>query len=385
MKQKIPKTLALITILVILSYLIPQCLSDGYSLSYKLLDSPDGSVEYKLNVAVPQSLYEYYQGKDHKLYSAKDFAKFVTPYALKLIADKLSEIYQGIDENFANGVLMIVHQIPYSATKPAKYPVETLVENSGDCDLLSYIAASIMKAGGLDVVLLYYENKAHMNVGVHLSRAPRDARTPVCYVTYNGVRYYMAECTGEGLEDGWRVGECPQDLRHEEIQIITLENCEQWAPGQVSASYKTLNSSTIALEASSTFVFQGGTVTLSGQLLPNLQNEIITIYVKVGASSWKTLATTKTDSNGRFMWVLNVNETGLYYIRASWSGDSDYVGADSPIISITALSTLSIAFLVITISLICIGIVALIMTKQKYSEMEEEPQVPEVPSLFKRI
>jgi hypothetical protein len=119
--------------------------------------------------------------------------------------------------------------------------------------------------------------------------------------------------------------------------------------------------------------------------LPNLQNEIITIYVKVGASSWKTLATTKTDSNGRFMWVLNVNETGLYYIRASWSGDSDYVGADSPIISITALSTLSIAFLVITISLICIGTVALIMTKQKYSEMEEEPQVPEVPSLFKRI
>jgi hypothetical protein len=277
---------------------------------------------------------------------------------------------------------MIVHQIPYSATKPAKYPVETLVENSGDCDLLSYIAASIMKAGGLDVVLLYYENKAHMNVGVHLSRAPRDARTPVCYVTYNGVRYYMAECTGEGLENGWRVGECPQDLRHEETQIITLENCEQWAPGQVSASYKTLTSSTIALEASSTFVFQGGTVTLSGQLSPNLQNEIITIYVKVGASSWKTLATPKTDSNGRFTCVLNVNETGLYYVRASWSGNSDYMGTDSPIISITSLSALFLVFLAITAALICIGAVAFLMARQKYPEIEEQ-QVPEVPFLLK--
>ena len=383
MKQKLPKTLILFVILITLSYLSPQCLSDGYSLSYKLLDSPNGSQEYKLNVAVPRSLYEYYREKDHKVSSVKDFAKFVTPYALKPIADKLMEIYQAEEENFANGVLMIVHQIPYSATKPAKYPVETLVENSGDCDLLSYIAASIMKAGGLDVVLLYYENKAHMNVGVHLSHVPRDARTAVCYVTYKGVRYYMAECTGERWEDGWRVGECPPDLRYEETQIISLENCEQWAPGQVSASYKTLNSSTIALEASSTFVLQGSTVTLSGQLSPNLQNEIITIYVKIGASSWETLATTTTDSNGKFTWVLNVNETGVYYVRASWSGDGDYVGADSPLISITALSPLFIAFLTITIALICTGAVAFLMTRQRYREIGEEEQIPEVPSLFK--
>ncbi|MGB9853560.1 MAG: hypothetical protein ACPLRY_01950 [Candidatus Bathyarchaeales archaeon] len=382
MKQKLPKTLTLIIILITFSYLLPRCLSDGYAISYQLLDSPNGSQEYKLNVAVPQSLYEYYREKDHKVSSAKDFAKFVTPYALKPIADKLSEIYQGDEENFANGVLMIVHQIPYSATKPAKYPVETLVENSGDCDLLSYIAASIMKAGGLDVVLLYYENKAHMNVGVHLSRVPREARTAVCYVTYNGVRYYMAECTGEGWEDGWRVGECPSDLKYEETQIISLENCEKWAPGQVSASYKTLNSSAIALEVSPAFVLQGSSVTLSGQLSPNLQNEIITIYVKIGTSSWTTLATATTDSSGKFTYVLNVNETGMYYIRASWSGDSDYLGADSPIISITALSAFFIALLTITIALICAGAVAFLITRQKYSEINEE-QVPEVPSLLK--
>ncbi|MGB9959209.1 MAG: Ig-like domain-containing protein [Candidatus Bathyarchaeales archaeon] len=381
MKQKLAKTLTIFVILATLSYLFPLCLSDGYALSYKLLDRPDGSQEYTLNVAIPQSLYEYYRDKDHKLSSAQNFAKFVTPYALKPIADKLLEIYRGDEENFANGVLMIVHQIPYSVTKSAKYPVETMVENSGDCDLLSYIAASIMKAGGLDVVLLYYESKAHMNVGVHLSRVPRDARNGVSYVTYKGVRYYMAECTGGEWEDGWRVGECPSDLKYEETQVIPLENCEQWAPGQVSASYKTLNYSTIMLEASSTLVFQGSTVTLSGQLSPNLPNEIITIYVKTGTSSWKSLTTVKTDSNGKFTLFLNANETGVYYIRASWSGNSDYLGTDSPIISITALSMLFTVFLAAAIALICTGAVAFLMTRKKYSTISEEEQIPEVPSV----
>jgi hypothetical protein len=382
MKQKHPKALTLIIILIALSYMIPQCLSDGYSLSYQLLDSPNGSVEYNLNVVVPHSLYEYYRGKDHKQVSAKDFAKFVTPYALKPIADQLLEIYRNDEEDFANGVLMIVHQISYDATRPAKYPVETMVENKGDCDLLSYIAASIMKAGGLDVVLLYYEDKAHLNIGVHLSHIPTNARTPAYYVTYNGIQYYMAECTGESWEDGWRVGECPPDLKKEEMQIITLENCEQWAPGQVSASYKTLNPSTVTLTASSTFVCQGSTVNLSGQLSPNLQNEIITIYFKMGNSPWVVLATATTDSNGRFTCVLNVNETSLYYVRASWSGNSDYMGADSPIISITSLSALFLVFLAITIALICTGAVAFLMARQKYPEIEEQ-RVPEVPSLVK--
>lgn len=60
-----------------------------------------------------------------------------------------------------------------------KYPVEVIVENEGDCDLLSFVAASIMMAGGLDIVLLYYESQKHMNVGVNLTHAPEDARTAV--------------------------------------------------------------------------------------------------------------------------------------------------------------------------------------------------------------
>ncbi|MEM3703044.1 MAG: Ig-like domain-containing protein [Candidatus Bathyarchaeia archaeon] len=378
MKQKVAKAATLIAILITIAYLTPQCLSAGYSLSYKLLSNSNGSPEYTLNVAVPQSLYEYYRGKSHKQISVEDFAKFVTPNAFKPIANKLLEIYQNDEENFANGVLMIVHQIPYTATDPPKYPVETLVENSGDCDLFSYVAASIMKAGGFDVVLLYYEKQAHMNVGVHLSQAPKNARTPIFYVTHKGTRYYIAECTGEDLENGWRVGECPQDLRREEARIITLENCEPWSPGQVSASYAPLTRSTITLTASATLVFQGSSITLSGQLSPNIQNEIVTIYAKIGNAPWNMLAKVKTDFNGVFTYLLNVNETGTYYIRASWYGDSNYTGADSPIITITALSAFFAVFLVIIIALACTGTIAYLMTMRRCPSIEEM-QIPEIP------
>ncbi|MEM3672706.1 MAG: hypothetical protein QW468_00555 [Candidatus Bathyarchaeia archaeon] len=261
MRHKLSATAIAITVFPLtFSYFAPFCQSQNYSISYQLLNEPGGSVIYRLNVAVQQSLYDYYRGQSHTLHSESDFAKFVTPDALKPIADRLREKYSD-NEDFANSVLMIVHQIPYVETLPVKYPVETIVENQGDCDLFSYIAASIMKAGGLDTVLLYYENASHMNVGVSLSHAPQDSREPAYYVTYNHVRYYVAECTGGDLQNGWRVGEIPDGLKNVPVQVITLENCEQQAPGQVSATYENIETSTISLSVSSTLVFQGWSVT----------------------------------------------------------------------------------------------------------------------------
>ncbi|MDI6691126.1 MAG: Ig-like domain-containing protein [Candidatus Bathyarchaeota archaeon] len=361
-----------------LFYFFPCGLEEAYSVSYQILNKPGGSIYYRLNVTIQQSLYDYYHGKSHTLNSEADFAKFVTPYALKPIADNLWEIYSD-DEDFANGVLMTVHQIPYDVTEPARYPVETMVENRGDCDLFSFVAASIMKAGGLDVVLFYYEEEAHMNVGVNLSHAPHDARGQVYYITYNNIKYYIAECTGH-FQDGWRVGECPDSLKSASVEVITLENCEQSSPGQVSASYKPLTASTISLNVSSSYVISQDTVTLNGKISPALQNKTVTIYVSVNNSPWKVLGTTTTDSHGRFTYVWNVETSaGVCFVRASWSGDYDYAGADSPIQTITILSTFFILLLTATMILVCMGIIIFIASKQTQQTIQE-PQPPEIPS-----
>ncbi|MGQ9507166.1 MAG: hypothetical protein ACUVTB_04825 [Candidatus Bathycorpusculaceae bacterium] len=378
MKSKPSKTLITIMFLLTLFYLFSCCLAQSCSVSYQILNKPNGATYYRLNVTIQQSLYDYYRGKSHTLNSKADFAKFVTPYALEPIADNLWKIYSD-DEDFANGVLMIVHQIPYEMTETAKYPVETMVENKGDCDLFSFIAASIMKAGGLNVVLFYYEEEAHMNVGVSLSHIPQDARGQVYYITHNNIKYYIAECTGY-FQDGWRVGECPDSLKHASVKVITLENCEPSSPGQVSASYKTLLTSTISLTASPTYLINQGTVTFNGEISPALQNKTVTIYISVNNSPWKVLGSTATDSHGRFTYVWNVEtSSGVCFVRASWSGDYDYAGADSPIQTITILSTFFILLLAAIMILVCLGVIIFITSKQTQPTIQE-PQPPEIPS-----
>jgi hypothetical protein len=210
-----------------------------------------------------------------------------------------------------------------------------------------------------------------MNIGVSLSYVPHDERGQAYYVTYNNIRYYVAEVTGGDWQNGWRVGECPDKLKNASAQVITLENCEQTTYGQVSASYKTLAYSTISLIISPTYFIQGGTVTLSGQLSPPLQNRTVTIYIKINNSPWIVLDTITTNHVGCFTYAWNTEAAGICYIRASWSGNDDYAGADSPIQTLTVFSTFFVLLLAITAVLVCVGIAVFIMSRQA------QPSIPE--------
>ena len=165
--------------------------------------------------------------------------RFVTPGAFKSIAESIQNVTRDMpnsDEQFANAVLMLVRQVSY-VRSDVKYPVEALVDNSGDCDVLSLLAASIMKAGGLDVVLLYYKglSPSHMNVGVYLPYKPvyRTWWMAPTGFEYDNKTYWMAECTPRGE---WKVGDRPELLTNAEPQIISLENCEKSSPAHVSSS-----------------------------------------------------------------------------------------------------------------------------------------------------
>ncbi|UCD40072.1 MAG: hypothetical protein JSV87_00545, partial [Candidatus Bathyarchaeota archaeon] len=111
-------SIAVVFVLVAELFLSYAWSATNYTYSYWLLGSPNGSSRYRLTVSVTPSLYEYYRSEDHNLDSL-DFAKFVTPYALEPIAASLWEIYTD-EEEFANGVLMITHQIPYEESTPQK-------------------------------------------------------------------------------------------------------------------------------------------------------------------------------------------------------------------------------------------------------------------------
>jgi len=265
-------------------------------------------------------------------------AKFVTPSPLEPIAKDLWSIYNN-PEDFANGVLMITHQIPYQESIPQKYPIETISENEGDCDLFSFLAASIMKAGGLDVTLLLFEEQEHMTVGVNLPQTPKDTRTEISYFAHEEKRYFIAECTGN-FENGWRVGECPDIIKGATARIIPLDELDEIrSPNQVSSSYNSPKYSSLFLTVSTEFAIAKNDIQIMGSLSPSLAGENITLYISSYGSELNKLAIVETNSDGHFFHTWNSPPGGIYSIRANWSGDADYIGSDSNISKIIIISS----------------------------------------------
>ncbi len=322
------KLLTITIPLILILFLSKTTLAQTSELTFELLNQPDGSKTYQLTISTTQTLYEYYQTQNHKLSNQLERAKFVNPSPLKPVADDLWTIYNN-PEDFANGVLMITHQIPYQESAPQKYPIETLQENEGDCDLFSYLAASIMKAGGLDVTLLLFEEQEHMTVGVHLPEPPKNARIATSYFTYEQKPYFIAETTGD-FENGWRVGECPDLLKGASAQIIPLNQIDETsAPDQVSSTYTTPQFSSLLLSVSPEFAIAQNNIQIFGSLSPSLQGENITLFYSTYSSTLTKIATIKTDSLGRFSYTWYSPPGGIYSIRANWSGDADYLGTDN--------------------------------------------------------
>ncbi|MCL0071918.1 hypothetical protein M1N51_01730, partial [Peptococcaceae bacterium] len=80
-----------------------------------------------------------------------------------------------------------------------RYPLETLVDQKGDCEDTSILLASILDAMGFDVALVYVAPPAHMVVGV------TGENLSGFYYEYSGRKYYYLETAGPG----WVVGEVP--------------------------------------------------------------------------------------------------------------------------------------------------------------------------------
>ncbi len=362
---------ASVAVLFVISTLlstVPAGLAQNTVFTYELKNHVDGTLSYSLNVGVSPALNDYYAGLSHRSYTDNDFQKFITPYSVRPIADVLREIYPD-DEDFTNAVLSIIHQIPYEETVEQFYPVETLLRHKGDCDMFSLLAASIIKAGGLDVTLLHYVSDEHMNIGVHLAQDPTDARQDVYSVKMDNVTYYIAECTGTN----WRVGECPPDLQETSPIVVPLNNYEQIAPGQVSASFKNLTTTTMTLSVSSAFVLEGSFVNIEGKLSSALFNENVTIYASASGSDWTVLATTKTRAEGKFSYQWRSVGIGEVMIRSGWAGNDQFAGTTS-----SSTKTLILPFYLVALFVIAVAAVALCVVVFAVKRKSSKPQSPEL-------
>ncbi|MCL4429461.1 MAG: hypothetical protein M1167_01795, partial [Chloroflexi bacterium] len=256
--------------------------------------------------------------------------------------------------------MMLVHQITYKEVVPSLYPVETLVNGYGDCDLFAGIAASILIAGGIPTVLIFYKEQQHMEVGVDLGSAPTEARVETYSVNYQNTSYYIGECTGGQWRTGWRIGETPSEYQNVSSQVVPLGNIGQSSVGQVSATLRELDPSTLALQVSPSIMLEDSNVTISGQILPQTASENVTLQAKINSGGWTTIGTVETQTDGRFVYSWAPLTGGVVAVQASWVGNRQLNGATSaqanliilPVLLVVLIAALVLAVAVFTIAFI---------------------------------
>jgi len=188
----------------------------SYAWSYK------GS-QWTWTSSTPKSLYDYYKQQPHNRQS--DYAEYaLSDYDRTYLKNLVTAFnnagtrsgYTEYDD--VMNVVCFVQALPYTSDKVTtgydeypRYPIETLVDNGGDCEDTSILTAAILNEMGYGVVLLEYPK--HMAVGVKCSDD-----YPGTYYEYMGSKYYYLETTGEN----WAIGQIPDDYKNSKASIYSL-------------------------------------------------------------------------------------------------------------------------------------------------------------------
>ncbi len=182
-----------------------------------------GGKEWTWELGVHQSMYDYF--KEMPRPPTVDYSVYVTnplddPYIDRLVEgineaaakENYSE-YQTVE--FATA---FVQNLPYtvdSATSPfdeyPRYPIETLVDNGGDCEDTSILLASILNSMGYGVILI--ELPGHCAVGVK-----GGDNIYGTYWEYAGEKYFYIETT----DSGWAIGEIPDEYAEASADLYPM-------------------------------------------------------------------------------------------------------------------------------------------------------------------
>lgn len=170
--------------------------------------------EWAWELDIPQSLYEYYKGiprpptPNYSIYVTHPQDDILIEYLVSQIEKTAQEEgfshleKVGFTASFVQNLLYTADSVTTAYDEYPRYPVETLVDNGGDCEDTSILLASLLNAMGYGSILIVFPGN-HAAVGVLSSDGMYGT-----YYEYGGDNYFYLETT----DSGWRVGEIPEEL-----------------------------------------------------------------------------------------------------------------------------------------------------------------------------
>ncbi|MDQ7826481.1 MAG: hypothetical protein RDV48_27005 [Candidatus Eremiobacteraeota bacterium] len=160
-----------------------------------------------------------------------DYSVYVSDPSDDDAINYLAGIFQGAarDHNFSrmdmvNLVIAFVQSLKYTSDKTTtgydeypRYPVETLMDEGGDCEDTSILMSSLLMALGCNTVMIQFPR--HMGVGLAL-KDPSSFSVPYKsrLFTDGSISYAYIETTGEHFQ----VGQIPEGYGSAEAQVVHL-------------------------------------------------------------------------------------------------------------------------------------------------------------------
>lgn len=175
------------------------------------------SVQLKLS----QTAYNYYKTQSKNLpYEryAEDYPQFRYFKYLCVQLDKEAQKmgYDGIDlVNFITS--FVQNGIPYKSDigEYKKYPIETLMENGGDCEDKSALLCALLNTFGFDACMVLLPG--HMVVGISCTNCDG-------YYNYAGKKFSFIESTA----GGWKIGQVLEAFRTANATILEVTHTDYY-------------------------------------------------------------------------------------------------------------------------------------------------------------
>jgi hypothetical protein len=183
-----------------------------------------GGRQWTWEMQIPRSLYDYYHGIPRP--PTPNYSVYVThPLDDMLIELLVSELKRAAQEEgfsdfqIVEFAISFVQSLPHTAdsvTTPydeyPRYPIETLVDNGGDCEDTSILTASLLYQLGYGVVLIIFPGE-HCAVGVLGGEGIYGT-----YFKHNGGEYFYLETTNTG----WGIGMIPEEYEDAAAHIFDM-------------------------------------------------------------------------------------------------------------------------------------------------------------------
>lgn len=236
-KQKRTKLLVILTLAIIISVPI--------ILPYKAAAQTDGyfnksfawdynGKHWTWNLSIPQSLYEDYKSvpvstRTRDGPAGYGFCTTTKDSYVQILAQKLNDTtnqlgYNSFDK--VSFVLAFVQSLPYTSDSVTsghdeypRFPIETLVDDGGDCEDTSILFATLTLIMGYGTV--YINPPDHYAVGILGNNLHGTYWT---YPTGSNKTYYYCETTG----DNFKIGQLPDEFQLKSAYIYEINENKQY-------------------------------------------------------------------------------------------------------------------------------------------------------------